>query len=132
MLVRALDHVNIRTPQFEETLVFYERVLGLRRGPAVSNRARAQNLWLYTEAGAALIHVNGPEADETTADVGQASRLHHVALSCTGLAATRARLANLGIPAREVRLEARGMLQLNITDPNGILLELLFDEAAEA
>jgi len=131
MPVRGIDHVNIRTPLFEESIAFFEQALGLRRGPAASAGGRADNMWLYNEEGRALIHVNGPRQGEAIAERGSVSRLHHVALACTGLAATRARLAAMGVEVHEVRLASRGLLQLNIADPNGILIELLFEEEAE-
>ncbi len=131
MRIERLDHVNIRTPLFEETLTFYEAALGLKRGPAGSATGRRQNMWLYTEGGAPVIHVNGPAEGETVADAGQQSRLHHVAFFCTGLAAARERLAALGVATQEMRIAARSLLQINVTDPNGVLVELQFDEAAE-
>ena len=131
MRIKHLDHVNIRTPLFEETLAFYEAALGLKRGPGASANGRAQNMWLYAENGAAVIHVNGPRDSEEVAPVGQASRLHHVAFACAGLAAARTRLAQAGVAVHEVPLPTRNAMQLNITDPNGILVELQFDLGAE-
>jgi catechol 2,3-dioxygenase-like lactoylglutathione lyase family enzyme len=131
MRVLRIGHVNIRTPLLEQTLLFYERCLGLRRGAAVSAVQRADNVWLYDDHDLPLIHVNGPLPGETVAPHGLASRLDHVAFDCTGLAACRARLAGAGIAFREQALSARGLHQINLLDPNGIKVELTFpaDEA---
>lgn len=128
MRVDRLGHVNIRTPAFAETIAFYEACLGLRAGPAVSSQARPQNVWLHDEAGDPIIHVNGPIAGETVHPEGGASRLDHFALDCSGLASCIARLEAQGVPYQRIRIEARGLTQLNITDPNGLKVELTFSD----
>jgi catechol 2,3-dioxygenase-like lactoylglutathione lyase family enzyme len=122
MRVDRLGHVNIRTPAFADTIAFYEAVLGLRAGPAASANARLQNVWLYDEAGDAIIHVH-PE--------GAASRFDHFALDCSGLDSCIARLDEQGISFERFRIEARGLTQLNITDPNGLKVELTFSDRTE-
>lgn len=128
MRVLQIDHVNIRTPIFEETLDFYERCFGFKRGPAASASGRKQNVWLYTPDGAPLIHVNGPKPEEEVAEAGAPSRLHHVALACEGLPAWRARLDAEGVAYTQARLQGRDVTQINVIDPNGILVELNFNE----
>ncbi|MDO6415566.1 VOC family protein [Sphingomonas sp. BIUV-7] len=131
MRVVRLGHVNIRTPAFDETIAFYETCLGLRAGPAVSSVARPQNVWLHNEAGDPIIHVNGPMGDEAVYPEGAGSRLDHFALDCTGLDACIARLEANGVPFQRIRLEARGMSQLNLFDPNGLKVELTFSDRDE-
>ncbi|MDE1916003.1 MAG: VOC family protein [Sphingomonadales bacterium] len=126
MRVDRLGHVNIRTPLFEETLLFYEACLGFRRGPAVSAVMRPDNVWLYDEQGQPLIHVNAPLPGEAAAPAGQASRLDHVAFDCSGLSSCRERLTANGVAFREQPLPARRLHQLNLLDPNGIKVELTF------
>jgi catechol 2,3-dioxygenase-like lactoylglutathione lyase family enzyme len=134
MHVERIGHVNIRTPQMEQTLLFYETYLGLRRGLAVSAVQRADNVWLYDAQGFALIHVNGPRPDESIAPEGQISRLDHVAFDCSGLQACRDRLTAGGIAFYEQPLPARKLHQINLRDPNGIKVELTFraDEEEQA
>ena len=131
MRVDRLGHVNIRTPAFDETIAFYEGCLGLRARPAVSSRARPQNVWLHDEAGDPIIHVNGPMADETAYPEGSVSRLDHFALDCSGLASCIAQLEAQGVPYQRIRIELRGMTQLNLLDPNGIKVELTFSDLNE-
>jgi len=131
MRVDRLGHVNIRTPAFDETIAFYEAALGLRAGPAVSANIRLQNVWLYDEAGDAIIHVNGPMPGETVHPEGAASRFDHFALDCSGLDSCIARLEEQGIDFERFRIDLRGMTQLNITDPNGLKVELTFSDRNE-
>jgi len=131
MRVDRLGHVNIRTPAFADTIAFYEAALGLRAGPAASANARLQNVWLYDEAGDAIIHVNGPMPGETVHPEGAASRFDHFALDCSGLDSCIARLDEQGISFERFRIEARGLTQLNITDPNGLKVELTFSDRTE-
>ena len=126
MRVLRIDHVNIRTPLFDETLAFYEACLGLVRGPCGSARHRRQNAWLYGDDGTALVHVNGPEPGEPVADAGCQSRLQHFALACEGLDAWRTRLRQQSVAFQELALPGRGLVQLNLVDPNGIAIELTF------
>ncbi|QJU60026.1 hypothetical protein HL653_21840 [Sphingomonas sp. AP4-R1] len=128
MRVDRLGHVNIRTPAFAETIAFYEACLGLRAGPAVSSQARPQNVWLHDEAGDPIIHVNGPIEGEAVHPHGGGSRLDHFALDCSGLDSCIARLDAQGVPYQRIRIAARGLTQLNITDPNGLKVELTFSD----
>lgn len=127
MRILKIDHINIRTPLFEETLAFYEDCLGMQRGHAASAHGRPLNLWLYAD-GVPLIHVNGPTGDEIVAEAGVNSRLDHVALACSGLPKWRAHLTARAIPFREMRLQGRDVTQLNLHDPNGVKIELQFAE----
>lgn len=127
MRILKIDHVNIRTPLFEETLRFYEDCLGMRRGPAGAVNGRPQNLWLYAD-GMPMIHVNGPTGEETVPEAGLSGRLDHFALACAGLEDWRAHLGALGVVFREAKLQGREVTQLNLLDPNGVKIELQFNE----
>ena len=131
MQVQGLGHVNIRTPDFQATLDFYQNCLGLVAGPAASANGRPQNAWLHDAAGRAIIHVNGPLPHEPIFPAGASSRLDHYALECVGLDACIDRLRAAGVPFERLRIEVRGLTQLNILDPNGIKVELTFVDAVE-
>lgn len=128
MKVERLGHVNIRTPAFEETCAFYERALGLTRGPAASMLDQTGNAWLYDEGGHPVIHVNSPSAGEAPREAGVSARLDHVAFDCSDVAGFEARLRELGIPHRTAPTPAGGLVQINLHDPNGIKVELTFRE----
>ena len=130
MRVLRLGHVNIRTPVLAETIAFYERCLGLRSGPAASARGRRENVWLYDAADVPLIHVNGIAPDEMVPPAGTSGRLDHFAIDCEGLDRCIAWLDAEGVPYERLRIEARGLTQLNVRDPNGLKVELTFSDAA--
>jgi catechol 2,3-dioxygenase-like lactoylglutathione lyase family enzyme len=123
MLLR-IGHINIRTPALEETLAFYEAVLGLRRGPAATMSDQSRNAWLFDEAGRAVIHVNMPP--DGAAPLTPGGVLDHVAFDCDDLAGMRGRLQALGLPFRERETRVPGLTQINLHDPNGVKLELTF------
>ena len=128
MKVERLGHFNIRTPAFEETCTFYERALGLTRGPAASMIDQTLNAWLYDAGGHPVVHVNAPVAGEAPRGAGLSERLDHVAFDCSGLDGFEARLRDLGIPHRTAPTAAGGIVQINLHDPNGIKVELTFRE----
>ncbi len=119
----TLDHINIRTTRMEETLVFFERVLGFRRSTALTNPDPAQNVWLLDEHGRASVHINvfreGEEVPETNL-----SCLHHIAFAARGRDAVQAHLDALQEPYVVVETRVLGLVQFNLTDPNGVRVEI--------
>ena len=125
MRVNRIDHINLRTPLLEETAVFYERLLGLRRGrPASLDPAR--NAWLYDEEGHPIVHINLPDPGEAVPSGGDSGRLHHVALDCLGYDETLARLVEMEVSHQSNFIAEIGLKQLFVLDPNGVRLELNF------
>jgi catechol 2,3-dioxygenase-like lactoylglutathione lyase family enzyme len=121
----TLGHINIRTDRFEETLAFYEAVLGFRRTAAPTNPDPALNLWLVDAKGRASIHVNALLPGEPTR-IARDCVLDHVAFNCTDIDAMSAHLDRLGIAYRRVPTLLPGLIQLVLADPNGIKIELTF------
>jgi catechol 2,3-dioxygenase-like lactoylglutathione lyase family enzyme len=130
MNVKRIDHINLRTPLLEETLAFYERLLGMRRGPALAMVDQERNAWLYDEAGNALIHVNMPDPGETLLRDDDSGRLHHVAFECVRPPEVAARIAEMGLDCVRRDIPEFDFVQLNVFDPNGVRLELNFRGAA--
>jgi catechol 2,3-dioxygenase-like lactoylglutathione lyase family enzyme len=120
----VLAHVNIRTTRLEETLAFYETLLGFRRGIAATNPDPSLNVWLHDGDGRASIHVNRALPGEPARD-GK-SALDHIAFNCTDMAAFEARLTAMGVAYRIAPTRVPAMVQLVLTDPNGIKVELTF------
>ncbi len=125
-MIQRIGHINIRTPLLEETLAFYETVLELRRGTAKTMADQTRNAWLYDGEGRALIHVNMPAADAFVPAAGTRSRIDHVAFDGRDLAAMEKRLDRLGIEYVRRETRVRGLTQIVLRDPNGIILELAF------
>lgn len=117
--IGVLDHVAIRTRRMDETIQFYETVLGLENGPRPS--FSFPGAWLFSE-GHAAIHL----FDASTTAVPQmheAGALHHVAFSSRGFEAMKDRLARNGawFDAREAT--ADGIKRIFVRDPNGVPIE---------
>lgn len=137
MSIRALDHVNIRTPQIQSTVAFFRDVLGMTVTAPPGAPPGSRAAWVLDDAGKAVVHIGDAETPyPTDADVPfAASRgsgsVHHVAFNCEGLAAMRERLVCGGIEATENHIAQIGLLQLFVREPNGILLELNFWEVGQ-
>lgn len=135
MKVKRLDHVNIRTPVFEESLRFYTEALGLRPGPmpgilqSPAGEA-ARGAWLYDASGCPIVHLIRA-APDTTLTATPAS-FDHLGLACEEPERYAEHLARLGIPVQRVAFPQYGILQLVVHDPNGIKIELAFGEPVSA
>lgn len=127
MQVLRVGHVNIRTPLVDETVRFFVDALGLESRPGPAMSAEVLNYWLHDGEGRAIIHVSSPRPGEAARPEG-ASRLDHFALDCDGLESAMARLDAKGIAFTRIEVASRGLVQLNVYDPNGIKVELTFTE----
>ena len=126
MATLGLNHVNIRTLDIVATVRFYTHILGFRYDGPKQVGGFARN-WLYDQAGRPVIHLRemAPGADSTGA-------IDHIALTCDDMPAVLDRLE-----AEDVRFAARdnptdGIVQVFVTDPNGVTLELNFPLPATA
>jgi len=120
MRVHRLDHVNIRTGRLEATKDFYVDAIGLRIGDRPP--FAFAGYWLYDD-NIPVIHL--AEADDAPA--AATGSIDHISFRVSGLAAARERLAALGIAARERVVPRTGDVQLFLSDPNGVTIELTFD-----
>src|SRR3546814_1077406 len=91
---RYADLIKTRTPALDETLIFYEEVFDLVRGPASTMADQTRNAWLYDRDGRAIIHVNMPAKDEDIPAIGARGRMDHVAFDCRDPDAMEARLTD--------------------------------------
>ncbi len=124
--IACLDHVNIQTPILEQTCVFFEQIVGLKRG--FRPDFPFPGAWLYL-GSKAVVHLIGM-TDEKAGAAG-AGRVNHVGFMAAGYEALLARVRNAGM-AHEVRdVPGVGQRQVFLKDPNGVSVELAFD-AAEA
>ena len=124
-MIDRIGHINIRTPLLEETLAFYERLMDLRRGDALTMTDQANNAWLFDDSGRAVVHVNKCPADEEVPAAGAPNRLNHVAFDIRDLPAMERRLEEMRLSFRKYPIETCPGLTLLVTqDPNGITLEL--------
>jgi catechol 2,3-dioxygenase-like lactoylglutathione lyase family enzyme len=123
--VRGLAHANLRAPadMIERLRRFYVDVVGLHEGPRPAFRSGSRGYWLYAGDTDVLHLTIAAPGDAPPAPTGH---LNHLAFACTGLAATRARLDAAGLAYEIDKVDARGQVQLFLTDPCGLDIELNF------
>ncbi|MEO0413064.1 MAG: VOC family protein [Pseudomonadota bacterium] len=129
MKLQALDHVNIITSDLSGSAAFYRDLLGLDIRPAPPPLKAEWALWLYDNAGRAVVHLNHidmPKTVQRDLSGPKTGVLHHVAFACEGY---EEMLSDLEIREADFQvneLPAIGLKQVFIEDPNGVLLELNF------
>ncbi|MFP3549691.1 VOC family protein [Paraburkholderia sp. SIMBA_049] len=136
MMLGDILHVAIRTADLRTTVGFYCDALGLKEVVRPAG-LRFPGAWLaLPHAGdKAVIHVYALQAaqkhnDQVVADIEQGS-VDHVAFRARGFAAYRTRLQELGLTFREQHLDGGTIWQLFVHDPNGVKLELSFNQSEE-
>jgi pimeloyl-ACP methyl ester carboxylesterase/predicted enzyme related to lactoylglutathione lyase len=119
-----LDHFNIRTQKLDETVRFYEQILGLSPGPRPAQPLNGS--WLYNGKRAVLHILESAPSSIATGP------LDHVAFSCTGLSSLLSRLDGAGIPRIARTIAGTPFVQAQFLDPNGVMVEANFtDELLE-
>ncbi|MFM5886509.1 MAG: VOC family protein [Novosphingobium sp.] len=130
MRVNALDHVNVITDRMDETAAFYSAVLGLeqRDGPPPLPARLVQ--WMHDDQGRALIHINHTECprdfDREVSPGAPTGAIHHIAFNCSGFDGLIERLDAKEVARQVNRIDAIGLRQVFVTDPNNVVLELNF------
>ena len=128
MNIGSVDHVNIKSPRFDESLHLYHDILGLSMGrlPDVSRMAGAgampRSAYLCDATGRAIIHMSAAEGDASA----RTGAIDHIALRCEGFAEFARRLEESDTEFRKAIYPEIGVAQLVLTDPNGIKIELSF------
>jgi catechol 2,3-dioxygenase-like lactoylglutathione lyase family enzyme len=132
--VKALDHINIQTDALAQTARFFADVLELSPREPFAGAGTDRLIWMFDAQDRPLVHLTlpGPTfADDAErparADAGRdTGAFHHAAFECEGHAAMLDRLERLGIASRCRDIEAIGLRQIFVHEPNGVLLELNF------
>jgi catechol 2,3-dioxygenase-like lactoylglutathione lyase family enzyme len=124
MPVDALQHINIRAADVERTRDFYVRVLGLRVGDRPPFTSTGYWLYLGTEP---VIHLVQKTADEPESDANTGA-IDHIAFRGVDLEGTRRTLVHEGITFREAVVGRDNGIQLFVDDPDGVRIELNFQQ----
>ena len=134
MSVKSLDHWSIATKRLEDSRRFYEDVLGLAAG--FRPKLASTGYWMYAGDNAVihLVKDENEDLDGTPLPAGQGSAAdmadsgidNHVAFTVDDADAVRSRLDAKGIGYWDRDLSDRGLYQIFIKDPNGVILELNF------
>jgi catechol 2,3-dioxygenase-like lactoylglutathione lyase family enzyme len=132
MPVLKLDHVNIRTPDVQATLLFFRDVLEMEVVPPPGSADCERSGWVLDSEGAAVVHIAHadvvyPSDAELPMETATGSgTIHHVALNCSGFTELRDRLAARQLPFTVNRVDQIALDQIFVRDPNGIIFELNF------
>lgn len=126
--ITGLAHVNIRAPEalIERVRVFYRDVIGLREGLRPPFRSRGH--WLYAGERDVLHLTIDPSIERMHGD----GWLDHIAFSALDLDATIARLDAAGVAYERDDVPSLDQVQLFLTDPAGIGVELNFSTRGHA
>ena len=121
MPIRAIDHINITGPRpmLEACVAFYTEILGL----TVGHRPpfRSQGFWLYA-GDAPILHLT--QAGE--GEPGVSGPFNHVAFACEDFDDAQRKLEAHGIPFSMSGVPGTTRVQLFLTDPAGLPIELNF------
>jgi catechol 2,3-dioxygenase-like lactoylglutathione lyase family enzyme len=135
MLIKRLDHVNIRTRDIPAVVAFYRDILELEERDPPPNLDKTMVRWMYDHKDDAIIHISTPgslsEHGATDDLSGPTGGLDHIAFQCIGYAPLVERLKQSGVVWRENRVEVIKMTQVFVHDPTGVQIELnVFDDGA--
>ncbi|MEM8852594.1 MAG: VOC family protein, partial [Pseudomonadota bacterium] len=123
-MLTALDHVNLHTDDPESLAQWYERVLGLKRGPRPT--FPFPGVWLYIGETAVvhLVKVDQPPGRTQ-------GSLEHFAFRASGMAEFEAVLEAEGIACEKVELPEVDIIQFNVRDPLGTHIHVDFRPSQE-
>jgi catechol 2,3-dioxygenase-like lactoylglutathione lyase family enzyme len=124
-MLKAFDHVNVRTANLDGMVAFYSEVLGLKPGRRPDFGFPGAWLYLGDQAFVHLVSV------KTAPAAGGNVTLEHFAFRAEGLAAFRAKLDARGIAHSVDAVPGFPILQVNFHDPDGNHIHVDFD-ASEA
>lgn len=127
MQVNGINHVNIVAEDIEQTVRFYEDVLGFRAEtpPMVPG---SQGRWLCDAQGRAIIHLMAYNAKRHAGRMRgpETGSIDHVALACSDFAGMKQRCEDLAVDHRVNDRRFGDLRQIFVTDPNNVVLELNF------
>ena len=115
------NHINIETNKLDQTVDFYETVLNTKKGerPVFP----FPGAWLYS-GDRPLIHImESPNKENKNSNT---SGLNHVAFDGQDLVGTLQRLEAGNVAYRKLKIPSTEDVQIFVQDPNGIVIELLF------
>src|SRR6201981_1130444 len=127
MSVGVLDHFNIRTRKLDDTVRFYEDVMGLEKGPRPN--FAFPGAWMYSEGKAVVHMVTIPKTEEPQKP--DSGVVHHVAFVSRGFDGMKQRLSSKGMPFDARQVAGGHLWQIFVNDPNGVMIELNYEAAQE-
>jgi len=122
-MLKAFDHVNIRTRNLDQMIAWYGDILGM--APGKRPNFPFPGAWLYL-GDQAVVHLVGVEADVVA---GGPVTLEHFAFQAEGMAAFQEKLAARGITHSVDPVPGFPIVQVNLHDPDGNHIHVDFNTA---
>ncbi|MGH8234686.1 MAG: VOC family protein [Rhodanobacteraceae bacterium] len=125
MSTRGIGHINLRASaeMVERLRRFYTDIVGLREGSRPRFRSGSRGHWLYA-GNRDVLHLSIRDGEDNSP--GNTGAFGHMAFTCNDLAATRTRLDTAGIRYETDLVDELHQVQLFLTDPAGVGVELTF------
>ncbi len=141
MKIRRLEHYNIRTTKFAETVKFYDAALGMKAKTPPMAAAGSPPSWIYDDSGIPAVHLTRVDPDDPHGSYAKMAQyrgvdadaafegsgaIDHVAFECEGIDEIKERLRSMKVEFVENNFPNFNLRQLFLKDPNGVTLELNF------
>ncbi len=118
--ITGLDHINIDTAKPDETVAFYEQVLGLENRPNDRPDFGFPGAWLFL-GDTAVVHLNFVEDDGRST---LRSAFNHIAFEGDDFDGMCALLDERGLKYRTSERPEISLSQIFVNDPNGVRVEV--------
>jgi catechol 2,3-dioxygenase-like lactoylglutathione lyase family enzyme len=143
MRVRRIEHYNIRTTKFADTVGFYDQVLGMKARQPPMAPANSPATWIYDDSGTAAIHLTPVDPSDPAGSYAKVAQyrggdpdaafqgsgaIDHIAFECDGFEEIKSRLQILALDFFEQSFPDFNLRQIFLKDPNGLTLELNFHQ----
>ena len=136
MPLSHIEHFLVQTSDIAKTRDWFVRVLGMREGDHPDFKFPV--CWLYigdrdvvhiTEGGAKVSENRRRYVGQESQATSGTGVIDHIAFRASGLRETMAHLTHIGVDFKQRQVSDQGLYQLFLFDPNGIKIELNFDNA---
>jgi catechol 2,3-dioxygenase-like lactoylglutathione lyase family enzyme len=136
MPLSHIEHFLVQTTDIAKTRDWFVRVLGMKEGYHPDFKFPV--CWLYigdrdvvhiTEGGANVSENRRRYVGQESQATSGTGVIDHIAFRAVGLNETMAHLTRIGVDFKQRQVSDQGLYQLFLFDPNGIKIELNFDNA---
>jgi extradiol dioxygenase family protein len=139
MALTKLDHFLVQTEDMEGTRDWYARVLGMTAGYTPDFKFPVS--WMYlgkqdvlhiTEGGKNVSENRKAYVGQQSTDTSGSGVIDHIAFRAEGLKDMIDHLESLNIDFKQRQVSDQGLYQLFMFDPNGIKVELNYENSEAA
>ena len=121
-----LGHINLRTQQLEAMATFYSDILGFAASQAETRPGSKSHIWLRDPQGRPAVHLQQAESPAPVDGASDCVGFHHVAFDAEQPDEWAEKLSARGVPFTRKTFDSAGLEQINLSDPDGTRIELVF------